>query len=421
MNYSREDLLRYLSGQMPASEMHALEKAALEDPFLADALEGLQLEEVSQTRNNFSKLDQRLADRTNNKVISLPATKWWRIAVAAALIGFLGMAAYFFSQQKVPEQVIAQKIEIISPDTAISREEAAPLPDSEKIPVLPEPVAEKSTARVNSNKQKAATPEIKEKDAVAATNSAQETEGKKEVSIINSSAANDEAVASQGAQTNKARQVAPQRPGITEKSSPVYYYNGRVTNLQQQPVPFANISIRDSRTSTYADARGYFRLVAGDSSLLVDIKSVGYLSRTLQLNKNQSQQMVILQAEPESKKNNSSRTKQEALPIADTNEITSEDAESDQPEAEPRDGLGSYQIYLLNNVRVPVETGNTRIYGFVEISFQVDRSGKLSEFRVEKGLCPACDKEAVRLVKEGPPWVLYNSEFPIRTRVRVVF
>ncbi len=38
--YSATDFARYYSGAMPPNEMHAIEKAALEDPFLADALEG---------------------------------------------------------------------------------------------------------------------------------------------------------------------------------------------------------------------------------------------------------------------------------------------------------------------------------------------------------------------------------------------
>lgn len=421
MNYSREDLLRYLSGQMPASEMHALEKAALEDPFLSDALEGLQLENAEQSRKDFSILDQRLTDRTDNKVIPMPATKWWRVAVAAALIGLMGIASYFFLQQKEPEQVIAQKTDNVSTDTIVKTEETAPLPDSEKIPVIQEAGSEKASEPDKSNNQKVSVKELKEKDAVAIVSSELESDRKKEIEKAGTSVANDEAPAPRGVQPEKARRSSPQRPGITENSSHVYYYNGQVTNLQHQPVPFANISIRDSRNSTYADARGYFRLVAGDSSLLVDIKSVGYQARTIQLSKDQPQQMVILQTEPESKKNLSVRAKQEAVPHADSSEIRTDDAESDQPEAEPRDGLGSYQIYLLNNVRVPVEARNARIYGFVEISFLVDPSGKLSEFRVEKGLCPACDKEAIRLVKEGPPWVLYNSDFPIRTRVTVVF
>ena len=40
INYTSEDFKRYYSGTMTAAERHALEKAALDDPFLADALEG---------------------------------------------------------------------------------------------------------------------------------------------------------------------------------------------------------------------------------------------------------------------------------------------------------------------------------------------------------------------------------------------
>ena len=38
--YSAADIERYYNGLMSASERHALEKAALEDPFLSDAFEG---------------------------------------------------------------------------------------------------------------------------------------------------------------------------------------------------------------------------------------------------------------------------------------------------------------------------------------------------------------------------------------------
>ena len=97
--YSREDLLRYISGQMPAAEMHALEKAALEDPFLADALDGLQQENAEETKKHFAELDQRLSTRVDHKIIPMPKTNWWRVAIAAALIGFLGIASYFFLQK----------------------------------------------------------------------------------------------------------------------------------------------------------------------------------------------------------------------------------------------------------------------------------------------------------------------------------
>ncbi|MFZ1529336.1 MAG: hypothetical protein WAT19_11315 [Ferruginibacter sp.] len=38
----QEKLLQYLSGQLPAAEQHELEQQLNDDPFLADAVEGLQ-------------------------------------------------------------------------------------------------------------------------------------------------------------------------------------------------------------------------------------------------------------------------------------------------------------------------------------------------------------------------------------------
>ncbi len=41
-HYSAADIREYLRGDLSAREMQALEAAALEDPFLADALEGME-------------------------------------------------------------------------------------------------------------------------------------------------------------------------------------------------------------------------------------------------------------------------------------------------------------------------------------------------------------------------------------------
>ncbi|MCH5720717.1 sigma-70 family RNA polymerase sigma factor [Niabella hibiscisoli] len=40
--YGPEDIKRYLSGSMSAQEMHDMEKAALKDPLLADAIDGFR-------------------------------------------------------------------------------------------------------------------------------------------------------------------------------------------------------------------------------------------------------------------------------------------------------------------------------------------------------------------------------------------
>ena len=62
ISYSAADIARYHKGQMTAKEMHALEKAALDDPFLADAIEGYATVPVN-AENDIDLLEKNLDKR----------------------------------------------------------------------------------------------------------------------------------------------------------------------------------------------------------------------------------------------------------------------------------------------------------------------------------------------------------------------
>ena len=70
--FSAEDIERYRQGLMSASESNSLEKAALEDPFLAEALEGFTSTPVNLAAD-MKELKERLVKRTGeeNRVISI--------------------------------------------------------------------------------------------------------------------------------------------------------------------------------------------------------------------------------------------------------------------------------------------------------------------------------------------------------------
>jgi TonB family protein len=108
-------------------------------------------------------------------------------------------------------------------------------------------------------------------------------------------------------------------------------------------------------------------------------------------------------------------------PANDISDDNESDPALEKPDAEPRDGFAAYQFYLLNNIRLPAEAVNRGMKGVVELSFLVGDNGRLSDFKIEKSLCHSCDKEAIRLIKDGPPWVLYNSDLPVRARISVTF
>ena len=60
-SYTAKDIERYHSGELSPVEMHAMEKAALDDPFLSDALEGYAFTQTASS--DLSTLQQRLENR----------------------------------------------------------------------------------------------------------------------------------------------------------------------------------------------------------------------------------------------------------------------------------------------------------------------------------------------------------------------
>jgi TonB-dependent SusC/RagA subfamily outer membrane receptor len=62
-NYSLEDIEKYLQGKMDAGEMHLLEKATLQDPFLADAIEGYRENSLPAARIHLQEIQNRLLQK----------------------------------------------------------------------------------------------------------------------------------------------------------------------------------------------------------------------------------------------------------------------------------------------------------------------------------------------------------------------
>ena len=66
-----------------------------------------------------------------------------------------------------------------------------------------------------------------------------------------------------------------------------------------------------------------------------------------------------------------------------------------------RGGQPALEAYLKENVRMPDEEC---VNGRVIVSFNIGKDGSISDAKVVKSLSPACDKEALRVVKAMPKW-----------------
>lgn len=65
---------------------------------------------------------------------------------------------------------------------------------------------------------------------------------------------------------------------------------------------------------------------------------------------------------------------------------------------------GDIHSYLKRNMKYPEDAKEKHIHGTVEIAFNIDKKGILSNIHVEQPLYPSLDAEALRLVKAMPPW-----------------
>lgn len=61
--------------------------------------------------------------------------------------------------------------------------------------------------------------------------------------------------------------------------------------------------------------------------------------------------------------------------------------------------------FILNNTRYPYETKENGIQGKVFVKFIIDKNGEVTNVTIARGVDPALDEEAVRVIKSLPKWI----------------
>lgn len=285
--YGPEDIRRYLNGDMNAQEMHDMEKAALKDPLLADAIDGFRNTDPAVTDKHLNEIKAAILGSSfkENLVIpinEIPRNRWWRWAVAACTLGIVASATWWFTQ-KQEEGTHAPVAHIPAPATEITTT----------------PVTEKDVSKTAAPVIQPETPLKNKLQAVTAPARNPSADVKKPAGITEKATAADHTAASPVAETktapaafnNDAAQsaiayqeasapaIALERPVFSPRSSlldrPLRFVSGKITDEAGNPIPDATVSAsRDVRILSKKD--GSFTLPATDSTLKVSVSYVGY-------------------------------------------------------------------------------------------------------------------------------------------------
>ena len=416
--YSAADIQRYLKGEMSAEEMHAIETAALDDPFLADAIEGFEMamaHSEESTTGGLHRLHAEFSERTRPvaKVVVMPPSRWWWISAAAVIFLIIGVTVYnnwmiTGSENSALAVTEQKKAGVPRPDTVQDQPSASLMSTDSTIvpnnsPSAPTPAAtdkreqaapkkDLQAEKPSSNPEAAITSSPKTiKDDVANANDEYLEKAKKEQPPA-ASAAEGKSVQKEGGVADAGAAGIDRRS--QQLSAQMNNFSGRVLAPDNQPIPFASVQTLNNRSTIPVDANGNFNISSKDSVLDVQVASVGLEPRNFRLQSNLTSNNLVLETPS---------GLQEVVVTAGRKKQYSRTTVKLQ-HAVPVGGWVEYEKYLEKNKRPPVN--NPLMKGEVVVSFDVDRSSRLSGFKVENSLSTNYDNEAIRLIKEGPPWKL---------------
>ena len=432
INYTARDIEQYLAGNLLPQQMHAIEKAALDDPFLAEAMEGYEAVKDKEWNNQLVALREEISSKgAVAKVIPLHKTKsnWWKAAAAVLIIGTGATLTFILNKDKEKEngkQEIAQTIIPVIKDTVTQIN----IPSTSSVTQSLNPSASASEqqkkaipgtiAQVEKMNRKTETnlilepgaPVLKPAAPIASGATAADekviasaqpvtiySENTDEINIEKNKVAakqNNDAEALAARQKNQAPASAKKEAVLNN------FFTAQVVGADNSPLPFTNISIKKENFGTYADAKGMVRLVSTDSILNIEVKSVGYQTKTFALRNNQAQTKIVLQEEEVSQKDKkvianadmSSNTRSRRATLLKDSVVN----------VEPADGWDNYNTYVANNLDIPQSALKNDKHGEVELSFDVKANGTISNIRVNKSLGAEYDEAAKRLIQEGPQW-----------------
>lgn len=479
--YTAKDIEAYFSGKLSGSEMHTMEKDALDDPFLAEAMEGYEAMQGKDWSRQLVALHQQFAEiRLPAKVIPLNRStgRWWKVAAAVLLIGSGATLTWWLTKEKEvgynPDQIA--KLTTTTPQkdsNTIASTTIVSTPEKKlEIPALTNPEFNGTDANVVVEGKTLVSGLLSQVNPVRNADSttvfykysnkpaSQKDLAKTEVTISteerdrsktfatttpspatpaanNNNIAGKEAYAKEttgkaietaknneigdGFFTNAddAKKKAVQSAASNKTASTVNRnFIAQVVGPDNSPLPFANINIKNENFGTNADVNGNFRLVSTDSLLKVEVRSVGYLPRVYTLRSNLAQNKIVL-TEDENTAKEKSVVKDNSSGKSLRRGIFLKD--SSRVNVEPADGWDNYNTYIANSIDIPNNVLQNERHGEVEISFKVNPNGAITNIKIYQSGCGVdCAELAKRLIEQGPQWVVKKGR-KATARVKVQF
>jgi len=409
--YTAADIQRYHSCGMSYQEMYELEKAALEDPLLFDAIDGY--ENKKNIDSDLAALRNSINNRSKTKGGANLRKLYTSISIAASIVvicfvTFLiikkseNKQIQFSANTNLPKQQASTVLhennpveQIADADNNTSDDEN----DTKNRNTVTEGLDNNNKPSGNFTKQEA------EELASVLRSEKQKTRStiieKKDINLQPS-----ETVASYSSPTVAESEMlnetnaAPATEAFAKKADT---RKDNDSNIQ----PNANLAGSFSNNYVIADSTTVASVKFKNDKSLVSVTSKSVLPAAANIINNadmQTQELVVSGYASNRRKSAN----------ASTQKVTAKDLK--KTENKKSNDLTVFDEYVSKHKTVCHNDEGNEIHGTVILTFRINKSGRPEKIKVKKSLHENCDKQAIQLLMNGPNW---TNEGKKQTEVKI--
>ncbi|MDR2776216.1 MAG: carboxypeptidase-like regulatory domain-containing protein [Tannerella sp.] len=412
------NLFQYIRGNRTGKEINRLEKEAMRNFFLADALEGFD----KIKRDDHERRIEEMRAKVLHKTASGNRRYLRRLSVAASILLITGFGTYFLLNRSRPDtekNPAETKFDLYVSEKSITENEDFISDKTLRKDPPPEikiqPGKTPATQTGTNIRRKTATPVIAAvRQAPVNVNKEIRNETEElqvEKTVMQETAPSENKISM--------KVMAMKSPGEEDGEAPPVEtgknrVKGIVTDLEGHPLVGASVRYDNTVTGVVSDTNGYFELpLAPEKNIRIDY--IGY--KPLHLLADTDRTMLAAMEEDDG-------VLDEVIVVGygkqkkgrKTGGISAVKTKNIQ--SKPVVGRKEYKNYLKKNAIMPQGDDCKGKKGKVKLAFTVDREGRPANIRIKRSLCPEADREAIRLIEQGPGWTAGSSEVEVEVKFR---
>jgi hypothetical protein len=381
------DIKDYIQGKRHGKEANQLERKAMNDPFLQDAIDGYDAVPGNHL-STIKELENKLAPKSVNKTFKL---RKWIVAVAASICLVLGVGSLFINYESTEKDIAHKTIQKINKNTAPKISE---LPSTKKL----------SDEKILAHNSLKAKPELNqevqlEDNSIISENTldAVSTEKILENPISAMNMANEETVVTAPIQASNFKSTT----GNLSKN-----ISGKVVDEKGEAIIGASIKLQDSYNGTVTDLNGNFTLNVPDIKKNRIIASyIGYEKKEIPISPDSN----IIQLQPDNLALNEVvvvgyGTQKRSSVVGSVSATKAIFIKYEKAE---------FENYIQQNHK---QNTCSEQKEFIKVKFTLNELGKPVDLEIVACSCIQLEEEFVQLFKNSPKWTIKLQKIQMTIR-----